>query len=272
MGIRGDTVDLHQWRHRRRVARGECVFRDVPRLKGEYDSTDDGDRRENGPESSPVRFWWWNRFVPGDDATLVEPLENELLRASYGLGENGPALLAAHFDSPNVRHRVLALRGLVRQSLVDADLWLRALSDEHVEIRREALQQFAHAPLEDDAVLDEVVRRLRDSDDLVVEGAAFALGEHLWANAVDELCDVATNHDDARCRESAVAALGAIGDDRARATIINALKDKPAVRRRAIVALSNFEGPDVETALDQAGDDRDWQVRSAVTQLRNTER
>jgi HEAT repeat protein len=199
-------------------------------------------------------------------------LENELLRASYARSENGAALLMTHFDSSNVRHRVLALRGLVRQSLVDADLWRRALHDENVEIRREALQQFAHAPIGDDSVLLVVVGMLRDGDDLVVEAAAFALGEHLCVHAVVELCDVATNHQDARCRESAVAALGAIGDDGARETIINALKDKPAVRRRAIVALSNFEGPDVEAALDQAGDDRDWQVRSAVTQLRNTER
>jgi HEAT repeat protein len=210
--------------------------------------------------------------VESDDATLVEPLENELLRASYDLGENGEALLVAHFDSSNVRHRVLALRGLVRQSLVNADLWHRALRDENVEIRREALQQLAHAPLEDTTVLDDAVRMLSDDDALVVEGAAFALGEHLCVGAVVELCDVATNHEDARCRESAVAALGAIGDDRARMTIISALKDKPTVRRRAIVALSNYDGPDVETALDQASDDRDWQVRSAVTQLRNTER
>jgi hypothetical protein len=123
-----------------------------------------------------------------------------------------------------------------------------------------------------DVVLDVVVRRLRDSDDLVVEAAAFALGEHRSVKGVVDLCDVATNHEDARCRESAVAALGAIGDDRARGTIIDALKDKAAVRRRAIVALSNFEGPDVEAALDQAGDDRDWQVRSAVAELRRTER
>jgi HEAT repeat protein len=202
----------------------------------------------------------------------VEPLENELLRASYAASENGHALLRVHFDSSNVRHRVLALRGLVRQSLVDADLWRRALGDENVEIRREALQQFAHAPTGDDAVLAVVVGMLRDSDDLVVEAAAFAMGEHRCGQGVVELCDVATNHEDARCRESAVAALGAIGDDRARGTIINALKDKAAVRRRAIVALSNFEGPDVEAALDQAGDDRDWQVRSAVSELRRTER
>jgi HEAT repeat protein len=82
---------------------------------------------------------------------------------------------------------------------------------------------------------------------------------------------VATEHEDARCRESAVAALGAIGDDRARATILAALDDKPAIRRRAIVALSNFEGPDIDAALERASEDRDWQVRSAVAQLRDDE-
>jgi HEAT repeat protein len=112
---------------------------------------------------------------------------------------------------------------------------------------------------------------LGDDDALVVEAAAFALGEHLDVNAVEALCVVATTHEDARCRESAIAALGALGDDRARSTIIASLKDKPPIRRRAIVALANFEGPDIDAALDEAGEDRDWQVRSAVSQLRSSE-
>jgi len=149
------------------------------------------------------------------------------------------------------------------------ELWRQALSDPDVEIRRESLQLFAHDDLNDPDVLALVVSLLGDDDDLVVEGAAFALGEHLFGAAVVALCEVATSHEDARCRESAIAALGSIGDDRGRATILNALKDKPAIRRRAIVALSNFEGPDIEAALNEAGEDRDWQVRSAVTQLRN---
>jgi hypothetical protein len=33
------------------------------------------------------------------------------------------------------------------------------------------------------------------------------------------------------------------------------------------VALSNFEGPDIEAALERASEDRDWQVRAAVDQL-----
>ena len=49
--------------------------------------------------------------------------------------------------------------------------------------------------------------------------------------------------------------------------MLAALDDKPPVRRRAIVALSNFEGPDIDAALERASHDRDWQVRAAVDQL-----
>ena len=49
------------------------------------------------------------------------------------------------------------------------------------------------------------------------------------------------------------------------------MKDKPTVRRRAVVALASFEGDDIEAALDEASEDRDWQVRSAVEQLRRDE-
>jgi len=209
--------------------------------------------------------------VQGDDATLVEPLENQLLRASYALGDNGAALLLATLDTAVLRHRVLALRGLVRKSLMNPDLWRHVINDDDVEMRREALQQVAHAPLDDPSVLRDVVALLGDDDALVVDAAVFALGEHLYVDAVVELCGVAQEHEDARCRESAIAALGSIGDERSRATILLALNDKPAIRRRAIVALSNFEGPDVEAALDAAGEDRDWQVRSAVSQLRKEE-
>ncbi|HEY5265333.1 MAG TPA: HEAT repeat domain-containing protein [Acidimicrobiales bacterium] len=209
--------------------------------------------------------------MQSDDATIVEPLENQLLRASFAADENSQTLLFAQMNAKNVRHHILALRGLTRRSLMTSDLWQQALRDGDVEIRRESLQLLAHDEVNDSNVLGDVVRLLGDEDALVVDAAAFALGEHLFDGAVLELCEVAANHEDARCRESAIASLGSIGDDRARLTILNALKDKPAIRRRAIVALSNFEGPDIEAALLEAGEDRDWQVRSAVTQLRNQE-
>jgi hypothetical protein len=37
------------------------------------------------------------------------------------------------------------------------------------------------------------------------------------------------------------------------------------------VALTNFEGPDIDAALERAAQDRDWQVRAAVLQLKPDE-
>ena len=50
--------------------------------------------------------------------------------------------------------------------------------------------------------------------------------------------------------------------------IIAATSDKPAVRRRAVLALAPFEGPEVEAAIERALTDRDWQVRQAAEDLR----
>jgi HEAT repeat protein len=207
--------------------------------------------------------------VPSDDPTLVEPIDHELLRASFQPSDAGRTLLEENLNSKVVRHRVLALRGLARLNLLTSAQWRQILGDLDADVRRDALEQLAHAPVEDVSVLDVVIDLLNDADALVVDAAAFALGEHTYVGGVERLCIIAKDHDDARCRESAIASLGAIGDDRARGVIIGALKDKAPIRRRAIVALANFEGPDIEAALETASEDRDWQVRSAVTQLRD---
>ncbi|HEY6474659.1 MAG TPA: HEAT repeat domain-containing protein, partial [Acidimicrobiales bacterium] len=70
-----------------------------------------------------------------------------------------------------------------------------------------------------------------------------------------------------RCREAAVAALGAIGDLAGLTAVLAALDDKPTVRRRATVALAGFDDPRVEPALHRAAEDRDWQVRQAAAEL-----
>jgi HEAT repeat protein len=62
-------------------------------------------------------------------------------------------------------------------------------------------------------------------------------------------------------REAAVAALGSLGDPRGLPAILTGCADKPAVRRRAVLALAPFDGPDVDAALRAAMEDRDWQVR-----------
>ena len=203
----------------------------------------------------------------GDESTLAESIDESLLRAGFALGENYTEVLRANLESPMARHRILALRGIVRQQLTSTEEWRSALNDPDVDVRREALNQIAHVNVDDDEVLAAIVSCLEDDDALVVDGAVFALGEILYVPAVEKLCGIAAKHDDARCRESAIAALGAIGDDRARPVILAALADKPPVRRRAIVALSNFEGPEIDEALERASQDRDWQVRAAVNQL-----
>jgi HEAT repeat protein len=189
------------------------------------------------------------------------------LRAGFAIGDDYTEILRSNLTNAAPRRRVLALRGMVRQGLVTPAQWVSAIDDLDVDVRREALNQVAYAASLDAAVVEAIERQLDDEDPLVVDGAIFALGEHLYAGAIERLCKIATSHDDARCRESAIAALGAIGDDRARRVILAALDDKPPVRRRAIVALSNFEGPDIDAALERASEDRDWQVRAAVNQL-----
>jgi len=205
--------------------------------------------------------------MQSDDATLAESIEESLLRAGFAIGDDYVNVLRTHLQSEIPRHRVLALRGAVRQRLATGEDWLRAVGDPNVIVRREALNQIAHVEIVNDDIFAALMRCLDDDDALVVDGAVFALGEHLYVASVEKMCVIATSHDDARCRESAIAALGTIGDDRARHAILAALDDKPPVRRRAIVALSNFEGPDIDEALERAATDRDWQVRAAVNQL-----
>ncbi len=121
-------------------------------------------------------------------------------------------------------------------------------------------------------VVATLVALLDDADVTVVEAAAWALGElgdlGVAHGAVAALARVTTAHTDALAREGAVAALGALGDGAGLAAILTACTDKPAVRRRAVLALASFDGPDVDAALDRALEDRDWQVRQAAEDLR----
>jgi HEAT repeat protein len=209
--------------------------------------------------------------VQSDDSTLAESPDEALLAAGFAKGENYAKMLRASLSDPSPRRRILAWRGAVRQSLVTNEDWSSALDDEAREVRREVLNLIAYSPVDLGDMVARIIQLLDDPDPLVVDGAVFVLAEHQCIDAVEPLVRIATNHDDARCRESAVAALGVLGDDRGRSAVLGALNDKPPVRRRAIVALSNFEGPDIDEALERASEDRDWQVRAAVDQLGRAE-
>ena len=69
--------------------------------------------------------------------------------------------------------------------------------------------------------------------------------------------------------EAAVAALGAIGHPEGLDAILAATTDRAAVRRRAVLALAPFDGPEVEAAIHRASQDRDWQTRDAAELLAN---
>jgi HEAT repeat protein len=112
-----------------------------------------------------------------------------------------------------------------------------------------------------------VTGALDDGDPLVVVDAAWFLGERRTLSAVPVLAATATRHGDARCREAAVAALGAIGDVTGLPAVLDALDDVATVRRRATVALAGFDDPRVTPALRAAAEDRDWQVRQAAGEL-----
>jgi HEAT repeat protein len=198
------------------------------------------------------------------------------------LGHDGPlshadlgAARAATAD-PEPAVRAAAVAALVRAGPVRdaARAWSRATGDPEAAVRRRvadvapALQARRRVP--DPAATDALVGLLRDPDVTVVEAAAWALGETVTAPAsgpVTALAAVVTEHDDALAREAAVAALGAIGDPDGLPAVLAACRDKPAVRRRAVLALAPFDGPEVDEALALAHDDRDWQVRQAAEDL-----
>jgi HEAT repeat protein len=147
--------------------------------------------------------------------------------------------------------------------------WTHAAADPDIAVRRRAAEL---APTLAPAPVVGLLTLLGDPDPLVAESAAWALGEVTWPDrtrvrVVRALAGTASAHADPLVRESAVAALGAIGDPRGLPAILAACADRPPIRRRAVLALAPFEGPEVDAALAAALADPDWQVRQAAEDL-----
>ena len=139
------------------------------------------------------------------------------------------------------------------------------ITDPSARVRRTALQLSpSHPTVSIHACID-------DTDLFVAEMAAWAVGERAEPgdDALFILIDRATSHAEQLVREACAAALGSIGDPRGLPAILAACNDKPAVRRRAVLALAPFEGDEVDTALQNALQDRDWQVRQNAEILLN---
>ena len=119
-------------------------------------------------------------------------------------GHRGEAVVAERLLSDSdAAVRAAALGALARCGELQVAQVRQALGDEATVVRCRAAEL---APAE-----VELVGLLSDPDASVVEAAAAALGERdRDPGPVEELCRVARGHDDPLCRESAVAALGAI--------------------------------------------------------------
>ena len=201
-------------------------------------------------------------------------------------GHRGDGHAAAQFlADPDADVRAAALGALARCGELSAAHVRSALSDGAAGVRRRAVEL---APPDVD-----LIGLLGDPDASVVEATAAALGERDRDPApVGELCRIARGHDDPLCRESAVAALGAIaagldatatgtdsapgagadtGHDDARArsldTLLAAMEDRPQIRRRALLGLHQFDDDRALDAVRASLDDRDRQVRAVAGEL-----
>lgn len=200
-------------------------------------------------------------------STPGEPTEAAVVQAGY---RNDHDLIERAATSAEPTIRRAAIGALLRTGHLGAERLRHFATDADPRVRRRAAEL---APRLDDAPLTEsfLVGLLADERE-IVEMACFALGEvgsadgaGIAAATIAAIETIARSHEDALCREAAVASLGAlhVGLD----TILAACHDKATVRRRAVIALAPFEGPDVDRALQTALSDRDWQVRQAAEDL-----
>lgn len=184
--------------------------------------------------------------------------------------EGDEAAARGGLADPEPGVRSTALGALDRLGRLTAEELETALDDASPAVRRRACEVVATRAGDAGPSL---LPRLADEDATVVEVAAWACGERTppEAGAVAVLATLTVDHPDALVREAAVAALGAIGDDAGLPAILRATADKATVRRRAVLALAPFEGPEVDAALLAARSDRDWQVRQAAEDLSDDE-
>ena len=178
-------------------------------------------------------------------------------------GDASRARAALGHADPVVRQ--LALGALQRGAAVTVADLQALLGDTDPGVRRRVVA-IAATVAADDEVGGLLAVALHDRDASVVETAAWACGEReqVPPDVFERLVELATTAADPLVREAAVAALGAIGDERGLPAILHGCADKPAIRRRAVLALAPFDSAEAIAALRRALTDRDWQVRQSA--------
>ncbi len=167
---------------------------------------------------------------------------------------------------PDPDVRATALGALHRLGRAGPDVLADALDDASPLVRRRALAVVAQVPGDQPP---SILGMLRDPDPVVAETAAWACGERQppEPGVGPALAEIATGHTEHLVREAAVAAIGAVGDPAGLPAVLAAFGERATIRRRAVVALAAFDGPEVDTALRRALEDRDRQVRQAAEDL-----
>jgi HEAT repeat protein len=193
---------------------------------------------------------------------MTDSFRFDVIAAGFS-GDSSVALEALHHADGTVR--ASALRALARIGTLTAEILAPYIQDSHIETRRTAVE--LAVPFSSVTVH----QCIDDPDVFVAEMAAWCVGERTPANdiEIETLIDRTTSHSEAVVREACAAALGSLGDERGLPAILAACSDKPAVRRRAILALAPFEGDEVDAALQRALEDKDWQVRQNAEDLLN---
>jgi HEAT repeat protein len=200
-------------------------------------------------------------------------MDGRARRAVAIAGHTGDVQTArAGLADPRPDVRATALAALERLGDLGDDELAAGLIDADPAVRRRAAELAASHP----GV--ELRTALADDDPAVAEAAAWACGER--EAVTDEVLLMLTGlaagagtGGEPLVRESAIAALGALGEDGGLDAILVGTTDKPAIRRRAVLALAPFLDPDhprateVAAALERARTDRDWQVRQAAEDL-----
>ena len=139
---------------------------------------------------------------------------------------------------------------------------IRLLSDEDSAVRAAAAEKLGVCG---DRAIEHLASAEADTEPKVREAVATAYGELGEPSVIPWLVEVGKSDPDRTVKEAAVAALGAIGEDAAIDPLLTFITDgPPQVRRRAIAAITAFDDPRIEPAIQRAAFDRNSGVREAA--------
>ena len=172
-------------------------------------------------------------------------------------------------DDPDPAVRRLAVSGLagrIEEPAARAAVRARLRIDDAAAVRAEAAEVLAGAGMD---VLGDLLQAAGDPDPGVREAAITGIGEVGSPGGVATIEAIARDPgEDRLVVEAAVAALGAIGDPDSLPLLLRlAGSGPPQIRRRAIVALTAFDGPQVEAAFAAAREDRNPLVRDVAEMI-----